>query len=331
MSLLADIPFSLLDLVSVPEGSDAGKTLKHTMQYARAADTLGYTRFWMAEHHNMEGVASSATAVLIGHIAGGTENIRVGAGGIMLPNHPPLVVAEQFGTLASLYPGRIDLGLGRAPGTDPVTARALRRDQQAAEDFATEVSILGKLFEPAAPGQRLQAVPGCGLEVPIWILGSSLYSAELAAAKGLPYAFAGHFAPRMMRAAAALYRRQFRPSATLTNPHFMLGLPLVIAQTEARAQKLMTTPQQRVLALLRGQPLWLRPPVESMAGRWSIDEEAGVNEFLSLAAMGAPEQVQRHLEQLAEECEVDEFIFTNDVYDPADRIEALHLLMSIRE
>ena len=329
--MLSSIPFSLLDLVSVRQGSDAGETLKHTLEYARAADELGFKRFWLAEHHNMEGVASSATAVLISHIAGGTCNLRVGSGGIMLPNHPPLVVAEQFGTLASIYPGRIDLGLGRAPGTDPITARALRRDHRAADDFANEVSILQQLFAPAIPGQRLQAVPGAGLEVPIWILGSSLYSAELAAAKGLPYAFAGHFAPRMMRAAAALYREQFRPSPTLTKPHFMLGLPLVIAQTEERALQLMTTPQQRVLALLRGQPLWLCPPVNNMNELWSAEEAAGVNEFLALAALGAPEQVKAHLEQLSEECGVDEFIFTNDVYDTSERIEALALLMSCRK
>lgn len=330
MSILASIPFSLLDLVSIPEGSNAEQTLKHTLNYARVADQLGFKRFWLAEHHNMEGVASSATAVLIGHIASGTTNIRVGAGGIMLPNHPPLVVAEQFGTLASLHPGRIDLGLGRAPGTDPVTARALRRDHHAAEDFASEVGILRQLFQPAQPEQRLRAVPGTGLDVPIWILGSSLYSAELAAAKGLPYAFAGHFAPRMMRSAAALYRQQFCPSSSLSQPHFMLGVPLIIGETEAKARHLATTQQQRILALLRGQPLWLKPPVESMAGRWTIDEEAGVNEFLGLSALGNPEQVRDHLEQLAEECGVDEFMFTNDVYDPAVRIEALNLLMSIR-
>lgn len=330
MADLSRVPFSLLDLVSIPYDSDAQQTLTHTLRYAQAADELGFKRFWLAEHHNMEGVASAATSVLIGHIAGGTSSIRVGSGGIMLPNHPPLVVAEQFGTLASLYPGRIDLGLGRAPGTDPITARALRRDVHAAEDFSSEVGILRQLFEPAKPGQGLKAVPGAGLDVPIWILGSSLYSAELAAAKGLPYAFAGHFAPRLMREASALYRRQFRPSANLEEPYFMLGLPLIIAETEAHAERLATTPYQRILALLRGQPLWLKPPVATMDGLWTQQEEMGVRDFLALAAIGTPAQVKEHLQQLVEECGVNEFIFTNDLYDPAERIAALHLLMSVR-
>lgn len=312
------------------EDRSANQTLTHTLAYARLADSLGFQRFWLAEHHNMEGVASSATAVLIGHIANGTENIRVGSGGIMLPNHPPLIVAEQFGTLASLHPGRIDLGLGRAPGTDPITARALRRDHHAADDFAAEVEILRQLFQPPMPGQRLRAVPGAGVDVPVWILGSSLYSAELAAARGLPYAFAGHFAPRMMREAASLYRRQFQTSDVLSKPYFMLGLPLMIAETEDRARWLATTPKQRILALLRGQPLWLRPPVESMEGRWSASEEAGVNDFLSLAAMGNPLQVKAHLEQLAQDCDVNEFMFTNDMFAVEDRMAALHLLMSLR-
>lgn len=327
--MLDTIPFSLLELAAIREGSDASETFKHSLRYAQAADELGFQRFWLAEHHNMEGIASSATAVLIGFIAGGTRRIRIGSGGIMLPNHPPLVIAEQFGTLASLYPGRIDLGLGRAPGTDPITARALRRNDRAADDFPTEVSLLQQLLSPAATNQKLKAIPGAGTQVPIWLLGSSLYSAQLAALRGLPYAFAGHFAPRLMREAIYLYRTQFQPSATLAEPYVMLGLPLIIAETEARANFLATTGKQRILALFRNQPLWLRPPVETMEALWTPQEEAGVNEFLSLAAIGTPTQVQIYLQQLATELRVNEFMFTNDLYDPDERIRALELLMSV--
>lgn len=324
------IPFSLLELASIREGSDACETFKQSLRYARAADELGFKRFWLAEHHNMEGIASSATAVLVGHIAGGTCKIRVGSGGIMLPNHPPLVIAEQFGTLASLYPDRIDLGLGRAPGTDPITARALRRDDQAADDFPTEVALLQQLLAPANSGQKLKAVPGAGTQVPIWLLGSSLFSAQLAAQRGLPYAFAGHFAPRLVREAIHVYQTQFRPSAGLAKPYVILGLPLVIAETEARARLIATTGQQRILALFRNQPLWLRPPVESMDGLWTPQEEAGVREFLALAAVGTPERVRAHLQHLAAELNINEFMFANDVYDPDERIRALELLMSIQ-
>jgi luciferase family oxidoreductase group 1 len=328
--MLRSIPFSLLELASIREGTDACETFKQSLRYAQAADELGFKRFWLAEHHNMEGIASSATAVLIGHIAGGTSKIRVGSGGIMLPNHPPLIIAEQFGTLASLYPDRIDLGLGRAPGTDPITARALRRDDRAADDFPTEVGLLQQLLAPARPGQKLKAVPGSGTQVPIWLLGSSLFSAQLAAERGLPYAFAGHFAPRLVREAIYLYRTHFRPSASLAKPYVMLGLPVVIAETEARAQFIATTGQQRILALFRNQPLWLRPPRQSMEGLWTPHEESGVKEFLSLAAAGTPEQVRAHLQNLASELNIDEFMFTNDLYDPDERIRALELLMSVK-
>jgi luciferase family oxidoreductase group 1 len=320
----------LLELASIREGSDACETFKHSLRYARKADALGFKRLWLAEHHNMEGIASSATAVLIGHIASGTQNIRVGSGGIMLPNHPPLVIAEQFGTLASLYPDRIDLGLGRAPGTDPITARALRRDDRAADEFPQEVSLLQQLLAPATPQQKLKAVPGAGTQVPIWLLGSSLYSAQLAARRGLPYAFAGHFAPRLVREAIYIYQTQFRPSDALAEPYVILGLPVVIAETEARAKLISTTGKQRILALFRNQPLWLRPPVESMDNLWSPQEAAGVNEFLALAAVGTPEQVKMHLQQLAEELKINEFMFTIDLYDPDERIRSLELLMSIK-
>lgn len=328
--MLKTIDFSLLELASIREGSDACETFKHSLRYAQAADELGFKRFWLAEHHNMEGIASSATAVLIGYIAGGTRNIRVGSGGIMLPNHPPLVIAEQFGTLASLYPDRIDLGLGRAPGTDPITARALRRDDRSAEEFPTEISLLQQLLAPAGPQQKLKAVPGAGTQVPIWLLGSSLFSAQLAAQRGLPYSFAGHFAPRLVREAVYLYRSQFRPSATLSEPYVILGVPIVVAETEERAKLISTTGKQRILALFRNEPLWLRPPVDNMENLWTPQEKAGVNEFLSLAAVGTPAQVKIHLERLAEELKINEFMFTIDLYDPNERIHALELLMSIK-
>lgn len=324
------ISFSLLELASIREGEDACETFKHSLRYAQKADELGFKRFWLAEHHNMEGIASSATAVLIGYIASATRNIRVGSGGIMLPNHPPLVIAEQFGTLASLYPERIDLGLGRAPGTDPVTARALRRDDRAADDFPTEVSLLQQLLAPATPNQRLKAVPGAGTQVPIWLLGSSLFSAQLAAQRGLPYAFAGHFAPRLVREAIYIYRTQFRPSETLSEPYVMLGVPVVISETEERAKFIFTTSLQRILALFRNQPLWLRPPVKNMDELWTPQEKAGVSDFLALAGVGTPTQVKAHLENLADELKVNEFMFTIDLYGPDERMHSLELLMSIK-
>ncbi len=329
--MLHTIPFSLLELASVREGNSIHTTLQNSLAYAQAAEQLGFKRFWLAEHHNMEGIASSATAVLIGFIAGGTQTLRVGSGGIMLPNHPPLVIAEQFGTLASLYPDRIDLGLGRAPGTDPITARALRRDDMRADNFPTEVSLLQQLLAPLQDGQRLKAIPGAGTEVPIWLLGSSLYSAQLAAQRGLPYAFAGHFAPRLMRDAIRIYQTQFQPSAVLDKPYAMLGMPVIVADTEEEAIFLSTTSQQRILALLRGQPLWLKPPVDSMEGLWNIEEELYVKDFLSLAAIGNPTQVKAKLEYWARELGINEFMFTIDLYDPQHRIRALNLLAAMKQ
>lgn len=329
--MLKSIPFSLLELASVREHSTISETLRNSLCYAQAAEKLGFNRFWLAEHHNMEGIASSATSVLIGYIASGTNTLRVGSGGIMLPNHPPLVIAEQFGTLACLYPNRIDLGLGRAPGTDQITSRALRRDNLAAEEFPTEVGLLQQLLAPMAQGQRLKAIPGAGTEVPIWLLGSSLFSAQLAAKRGLPYAFAGHFAPRLMRDALRIYQTQFVPSAALEKPYAMLGMPVVVADTEGEAKYLATTGHQRILALLRGNPLWLKPPVESMDGLWNLEEELNVREFLSLAAVGNPTQVKARLEQLAGELGIDEFMFTIDVYEPRQRIHALELLADMKK
>lgn len=329
--MLNKTAFSLLELASVREHGTIQETLHNSLAYARAAEQLGFTRFWLAEHHNMEGIASSATAVLIGYIAGGTQTLRVGSGGIMLPNHPPLVIAEQFGTLASLYPGRIDLGLGRAPGTDGITSRALRREDIRADNFPTEVSLLQQLLAPLAPGQRLKAIPGAGTEVPIWLLGSSLFSAQLAAERGLPYAFAGHFAPRLMREAIRIYQTQFQPSATLERPYTMLGMPVIVAESESEAHFLSTTSHQRILALLRGDPLWLKPPVESMDGLWNIEEQMHVRDFLALAAVGDPTQVKAKLDALSDELKIDEFMFTIDVYDPQKRIAALELLAGMKK
>lgn len=328
--LLQEKTFSLLELASVREDGSITETLRDTLRYAQKADELGFERFWLAEHHNMEGIASSATSVLIGHIAGGTERIKVGSGGIMLPNHPPLVIAEQFGTLASLYPGRIELGLGRAPGTDAITMRALRRDMRSADDFPQDVGLLQQLLAPLKPGQKLKAIPGAGTEVPIWLLGSSLFSAQLAAQKGLPYAFAGHFAPRLVREALHVYRENFQPSEVLDKPYAILGIPLIAADTDAEARYLATTSHQRILALLRGQPLWLKPPVEDMTPLWSPEEEAAVKDFLGLAVVGGPDTVREGLEALCRELPFDEFMFTIDVYDPAARVHALQILSELR-
>lgn len=312
------------------QNATVSSTLANSVAYAQKADELGFNRFWMAEHHNMLGIVCAATSVLIGHIAGKTKNIRVGAGGVMLPNHPPLVVAEQFGTLESLYPGRIDLGLGRAPGSDHITSRALRRDERRAENFAEEVTELQTLLGPYDGSHPVRAIPGENTNVPIWLLGSSLYSAQLAAKKGLPYAFAGHFAPRFVYDAIALYRREFQPSEVLAKPHVMLGLPVVAADTDEQAQFLATTSKQRILALLRGDPLWLKPPVSTMDGLWSAQEQAQVENFLGLSVVGSPITVAHKLAMLAKELSVDEFIFTNDLYESEDRHRALEILMAIK-
>ena len=323
--------FSLLDLSPVPEGAGAGDALANTADLAVAAERAGYHRFWLAEHHNMEGISSSATSVLIGHIAGKTESIRVGSGGVMLPNHPPLVIAEQFGTLESLYPGRIDLGLGRAPGTDPVTARALRRDGLGAEQFPEDVARLQSLLGPLQPGQPVKAIPGAGTNVPLWLLGSSLYSAQLAAMRGLPYAFAGHFAPRLYREALKVYRDNFQPSETLEQPYAMLALPAVPADSIQEAEFLATTSYQRILALFRGQPLWMKPPVNSMDGLWNAGEKASVQDFLSLQVLGDADSLRKQLKALLASVEVEELMFTVDIHDPEKRRHALDILAATRD
>ena len=316
----------MLDLVAVREGSGVRDALAISLATARHAESLGFTRYWLAEHHNMEGIASSATAVLVGHIAAGTKHMRVGSGGVMLPNHAPLVVAEAFGTLAELFPGRIDLGLGRAPGTDPLTMRALRRDrQETQEDFPRDVAELQRLLAPAQPGQRLVATPGAGTEVPIWLLGSSLFSAQLAAERGLPYAFASHFAPRLLLQAIDLYRRLYQPSARWPKPYVVIGVPLIAAPTDEQAQFLASSTYQRVLGILKGERLKLAPPVRGLVEQLSPQEGAAINEFLAAAVIGGPETVRTGMEALIKATQADELMLVCDVYDPALRLRSLDI------
>jgi luciferase family oxidoreductase group 1 len=323
---LHDVRISMLDLVAVREGGTVAQALKNAVDTARHAEALGFTRYWMAEHHNMEGIASSATAVMIGHVAGATSTIRVGSGGVMLPNHAPLVVAEAFGTLAELYPDRIDLGLGRAPGTDPHTMRALRRNRtETVDDFPNDVAELQHLLSAAKPGQRLIATPGAGTEVPIWLLGSSLFSAQLAAERGLPYAFASHFAPRYLLQALELYRARFKPSATLDKPYAAIGVPLIAAPTDAEAELLASSTYKRVLGILTGQRGKLGPPVENFVQNLSPQERAGISDFLALAVVGGPETVREGLQSIVEQTGADELIFVSDVFDPALRLRSLEI------
>jgi luciferase family oxidoreductase group 1 len=325
-------PLSVLDLSPVIEGGSPAQSLRNTLDLARHAERWGYRRFWLAEHHNMTGVASAATAVVIGHVAGGTSTIRVGAGGIMLPNHAPLVVAEQFGTLESLFPGRIDLGLGRAPGTDPLTARALRRNLAgSAEEFPQDVAEVMAYFREAEPGQLVRAVPGAGLEVPIWILGSSLFGAQLAAALGLPYAFASHFAPAQLMQAIELYRARFRPSAQLDRPYVMLGLNVFAADTDEEARRLMTSVQQMFLQLRRGRPGPLPPPIEGFEDQLAPVERSILEETLSCTVVGAPETVRRGLEAFVARTGADELMVTSQVFDHAARLRSFEIAAQARD
>ena len=331
MKELKDIPLSMLDLVAVREGGTVADALAISLRTAQHAEALGFTRYWLAEHHNMQGIASSATAVLVGYIAGGTRTMRVGSGGVMLPNHAPLIVAEAFGTLAELYPGRIDLGLGRAPGTDQPTMRALRRDRvESAEDFPQDVAELQHLLGPAQPGQRLIAMPGAGTNVPIWLLGSSLFSAQLAAERGLPYAFASHFAPRLLLQAIRLYRQRFRPSATLAKPYVTIGVPLIAAPTDEEAEFLASSTYQRVLGILRGERRGLQPPIEDFAGRLQPQERAAIDDFLAAGVIGGPETVRQGLSALAQATDADEFMLVCDIYDPALRLRSLDIAAAAR-
>ena len=324
------VPFSILDLSPVIEGGTVAQSLANSRRLAQEAEAHGYKRFWLAEHHGMRGIASAATSLVIQHVAAGTEKIRVGSGGIMLPNHSPLVIAEQFGTLESLYPGRIDLGLGRAPGSDQMTARALRRERSgSADDFPEDVAELARYLGPRTPDQRVIAMPGTGTNVPIWLLGSSLFSAQLAGERGLPYAFASHFAPRFMHEAIRVYRNHFKPSAVLDKPYVMLGVPLVAADTDEQADYLATSVYQRILALMRGQSLVQRPPVKTMDGLWLPHEREAVGDFLGLAMVGSPAKIRAKLEVLIEQTQADELIFTSDLYEHADRVRSYELLAQV--
>ena len=325
------IPLSILDLSPVPEGSDAGQALRNSADLARHAEALGYRRFWMAEHHNMPGIASAATAVALAHVAAATSTIRIGAGGIMLPNHAPLMVAEQFGTLAALHPGRVDLGLGRAPGSDQIAARAMRRNLAGdVDDFPRDVVELMRYFEPAGPGQALQAVPGAGLDVPVWILGSSTYGAQLAAALGLPYAFASHFAPAQMREAMAVYRAQFRPSARLAAPYVMLGINIFAADTDAEARRLFSSLQQAFLNLRRGRPGKLPPPVDDMDARLDPHGRAMLENALACSVVGGPETVRRGLGEFIEATGADELMVTAQIHDHAARKRSFEILAGVQ-
>ena len=316
----------MLDLVSIREGGTVADALAIALHTAQHAESLGFVRYWLAEHHNMAGIASSATAVLVGYIAGGTRTMRVGSGGVMLPNHAPLVVAEAFGTLAELYPGRIDLGLGRAPGTDQATMRALRRERtETADDFPQDVAELQRLLGPVQPGQRLIAMPGAGTNVPIWLLGSSLFSAQLAAERGLPYAFASHFAPRLLLQAITLYRQNFRPSATLAKPYVTIGVPLIAAPTDEEAEYLASSTYQRVLGILTGDQRGLLPPVDNFLAQRHPQERAAIGDFLAAAVIGGPDTVQDGLVALAQATDADEFMLVCDIYDPALRLRSLDI------
>jgi len=318
---------SILDLAPVCEGSDTTQAFANMLDLAQHAEGWGFHRYWLAEHHNMPGIASAATAVLIGHVAGGTKRIRVGAGGIMLPNHSPLQVAEQFGTLASLYPDRIDLGLGRAPGTDQPTARALRRYFDSADQFPQDVRELLHYFEPAQKGQAVRAVPGAGIPVPVWLLGSSLFSARLSAAMGLPFAFASHFAPDAMDEALAVYRREFRASQYLQAPYAVLGLNVVASDSEAEAKRLFTTQQQSFVNLRRGLPGLIPPPIDDIEAFWQPHEKAGVQNALACAVVGDVQQVQEGLAAFVARHKPDEVLVTANIYDHAARKRSFGLAM----
>jgi len=322
-------PLSVLDLVPIQQGSTAGAALRNSRALAQHVEKLGYTRYWVAEHHNMTGIASAATSVVIGWIADATSSIRVGAGGIMLPNHAPLVIAEQFGTLESLYPGRIDLGLGRAPGTDQTTVRALRRDPRAADTFPEDVQELQALLAPARAGQAVQAVPGAGTEVPLWILGSSLYGAQLAAALGLPYAFASHFAPDLLDEALTLYRRLFKPSAQLAKPHAMVGVNVVAAATDAQAKRLFTSHQQSFANLRRGRPGPQQPPIDDIDAYWSPAEKEMASRMLACSIVGSPETVRHELERFVAWTRADELMVVSAIHDAGARRRSYEILAEV--
>ena len=320
---------SVLDLVPVRQGLTAREALQESATLAQHVEALGYTRFWVAEHHNMEGIASAATAVVIGHIAAHTSTIRVGAGGVMLPNHSPLVIAEQFGTLASLFPGRIDLGLGRAPGTDRATLRALRRDAMAAESFPDDVLELQAFLAPAQPGQAIRAVPGAGSQVPLWILGSSLYGAQLAALLGLPYAFASHFAPDALDQALALYRERFQPSQQLGKSHAMAGANVIVADTDAEARRLFTSVQMRFVGMVRNERGLLQPPIDDIDSYWTATERLHASRMLTCSFVGSPKTVESQLRDFVARTGIDELMVASAIYDQSAKLRSFELLQEL--
>lgn len=322
---------SVLDLAPVPQGATPADALHNALDLARHVERLGYRRYWLAEHHNMVGIASAATAVVIGYVAGGTRTIRVGSGGIMLPNHSPLVIAEQFGTLAALYPGRIDLGLGRAPGTDQRTSMALRRDPSAADSFPQDVVELQALLGPLQPGQRVQAVPGTGLEVPLWILGSSTYGAQLAAMLGLPYAFASHFAPDALMHALNIYRAKFEPSRQLAHPHAMVGVNVIAAETDAEARRLFTSVQQSFTNMFRGTRGLLQPPIDDIEAYWSPAEKAQASNMLACSFVGSAATLREQLERFSERTGADELMVASAIYDHPARLRSYEILAEVQK
>jgi luciferase family oxidoreductase group 1 len=330
MSTATPLLYSILDLAPIRVGSNAAEAFRYAVDLAQHAERFGYHRFWLAEHHSMPGVASAATSVIIGHVAGATKTIRVGAGGIMLPNHSPLVIAEQFGTLESLYPGRIDLGLGRAPGSDQRTAKALRRRMGNTDDtFAADVRELQSYFRPSPGEHAVSAVPGEGLDIPIYILGSSDFGAMLAAQLGLPFAFASHFAPDYLLIALDLYRKNFKPSAQLDKPHAMIGVNVFAADTDAEAERLFTSLQQLFLNLIRGVPRQLAPPVDSMEGSWSPQEQAKVTRMSQVSLVGSKETIRQQLKSLIDETGADEIIATSQIFDHAARIRSFEIAADV--
>lgn len=332
MKTLASTSISVLDLAKVSSGKTIADSFHNSKELAQHVEKLGYKRFWLAEHHNIEGIASAATAVLIGYIAENTKTLRVGSGGIMLPNHSPLMVAEQFGTLATLYPDRIDLGLGRAPGSDQQTMRALRRESSGQEiDFGDLIEELLFYFASPEPKQRIRAIPGAGIDVPLYILGSSLYSARLAARLGRPYAFAGHFAPAVMMQAFDIYRSNFQPSPALAKPYVMVGVPVVAAATDDRADYLATSVQQAFLGLIRGDRKLSVPPVENMDSVWSAQEKIAVGSMLGLLIMGGPIKVRQKLDALIEATGADEIIITSDTYEHSDRLQSYEYIAKAKK
>jgi luciferase family oxidoreductase group 1 len=320
------IPLSILELVRVTQGTDARGALDNARDLAAHAERWGYRRVWVAEHHNMPGIASAATSVVLAHLAAGTTTIRVGAGGIMLPNHAPYVIAEQFGTLARLFPGRIDLGLGRAPGTDQLTLHALRRPPEAAESFPQDVLELQAFLAPAAPGQRIQAVPAAGTEVPLWILGSSHFGAMLAAELGLPYAFASHFAPDLLIPALEIYRNRFKPSAQLDRPYAMVGVNVVAAASDEAARRLATTQQMSFANIFRGARGLSQPPIDDIESYWSPMEKAQAQRMLARSIIGSPATVRTGLDALVAETGADELIVVSDVYEHPARLRSFELI-----